>query len=220
LHRAARAVFDYAPVTLITIVDYDAGNLHSVKRACDAVGLRAKLSRDPDEIARASKVIFPGVGAARRAMEVLRATGLDQALIAAYRAGTPILGVCLGSQIVLDRSEEGNVPCLGLIAGETKRFVVSDPSLKIPHMGWNEVTVTRPHPLLTSLVPGDEVYFVHSYYPAPADPANVYATSDHGGSFCCALGSANLFAMQFHPEKSGTVGLKILESFSRWEGQC
>jgi glutamine amidotransferase len=205
---------------LITIVDYEAGNLHSVRRACDAVGLSATLSRDPDEIARASKIIFPGVGAAKRAMQVLTSSGIDQALHAAHRAGTPILGICLGSQIVLDHSEEGDVPCLGLIPGNTKHFELMDHTLKVPHMGWNEVTVTQPHPLLASLRPGDELYFVHSYYPAPTDPVHVYATSDHGGAFCCALGADNLFAMQFHPEKSGPVGLKMLESFARWEGSC
>jgi glutamine amidotransferase len=209
-----------ARLNVITIVDYQAGNLRSVKRACDATGLSAVLSRDPDVVARASKIIFPGVGAAKRAMEVLRESGLDQALVAAYRAGTPILGICLGSQIILERSQEGDVDCLGLIAGETKRFLPSDATVKVPHMGWNEVAVTAPHPLLRSLEPGDELYFVHSYYPAPAREADVYATSDHGGPFCCALGQNNLFATQFHPEKSGRVGLKVLESFARWEGQC
>lgn len=205
---------------MITIVDYNAGNLRSVKRACDAVGIESVLSGDPDAVARASRVIFPGVGAAKSAMDTLRATGLDQAIVSAVNKGTPTLGICLGAQIVLDRSEEGDVRALGLIEGVTVRFRLADRRLKVPHIGWNDVRVTREHPLLEGIVPGDEFYFVHSYYPAPKDPARVYATADYGSPFCCALGRDNLFATQFHPEKSGPLGLSLLERFSRWEGTC
>jgi glutamine amidotransferase len=203
---------------MITIVDYNAGNLRSVKRACDAVGIESVLSADPDGVARADKIIFPGVGAAPSAMQTLRATGLDAALREAHTRGTPILGICLGAQIVLERSEEGDTECLGLLPGVTRRFALDDPALKIPHMGWNAVHVEQPHPLLEGLEPGDELYFVHSFYPDPADRGQVFATSDHGGPFCCALGRGNLFATQFHPEKSARLGLELLSRFSRWEG--
>jgi glutamine amidotransferase len=205
---------------VITIVDYNAGNLRSVKRACDAVGIASELTRDPEVVRRASKVIFPGVGAAKSAMRTLTATGLDQALRETVARGIPVLGICLGAQIVLDLSEEGDVPALGLVAGTTRQFRLQDPLLKIPHMGWNEVRVERAHPLLAGIGPGDEFYFVHSYYPHPTDPECVFATADYESPFCCALGRDNLFATQFHPEKSGRLGLALLERFSRWEGRC
>jgi len=205
---------------MITIVDYDAGNLRSVKRACDAVGIESALSRDPAELLHASRIVFPGVGAAKSAMDTLAARGLGQALKEAAGRGIPVLGICLGSQIVLERSEEGDVPCLGILPGKTVRFRLADPRLKVPHMGWNEVRVEQQHPLLAGIQPGDEFYFVHSFFPSPADPANVYATSDYGGRFCCALGRGNVFATQFHPEKSGPIGLDILRRFSTWEGTC
>ena len=206
---------------MITIVDYNAGNLRSVKRACDAAGVDSVLTQDPAGILAASRVIFPGVGAAKSAMDTVRERGLDAALREVVRRGTPVLGICIGAQIILDRSEEGDVPCLGLIRGTTKRFRFDDPRLKVPHIGWNEVIVEKRHPLLAGLEPGDELYFVHSYYPSPEDPAAVYATADYGGRFCCALGNGkNLFATQFHPEKSGPAGLDLLSRFARWDGAC
>ncbi len=203
---------------MLTIVDYNAGNLRSVKRACDKVGLDSQLTQDPDVVVQASKIIFPGVGAAKSAMDTLHRTGLDEALKVAARKGTPILGICVGAQIMLDRSEEGDVPALGLIPGVTRRFQLADPTLKIPHIGWNQVRVTQPHPLLAGLRAEDEVYFVHSYYLDPTSRAHVYAVSDYGGDFCCAIGRDNLFATQFHPEKSGPIGLALLQRFSHWEG--
>lgn len=203
---------------VITIVDYGAGNLRSVQRACAAVDMPTQISADPDEVRKAERVLFPGVGAAQSAMAVVRERGLDDALREAVRRGTPSLGICIGCQIILDHSAEGDTPGLGLIAGSTERFELSDPSLKVPHMGWNEVHVERPHPLLEGIQAGDEFYFVHSYYPHPRDEARVYATADHGGRFCCALGEGNLFATQFHPEKSGRLGLDLLARFARWEG--
>ncbi len=205
---------------MITIVDYNAGNLRSVKRACDAVGIDSVLTADPESVVRAARLIFPGVGAARSAMDTLRATGLGDAVREAVRRGAPTLGICLGAQIILDRSEEGDVAALGLIPGDTVRFRPADARLKVPHIGWNEVTVVKPHPLLAGIERGDEFYFVHSYYPRPTDPARVHATTDYGGAFCCALGRDNLFATQFHPEKSGPLGLSLLQRFSRWEGTC
>lgn len=205
---------------MITIVDYNAGNLRSVKRACDAVGIESGFCKDPDELLRAERIIFPGVGAARSAMDTLVDRGLDQALREAFSRGTPLLGICIGAQIVLDESEEGPVPCVGLIPGKTVKFRLGDPRLKVPHIGWNEVRVERAHPLLAGIEPGDEFYFVHSYFPNPRDPARVYATADYGAPFCCALGKDNLFATQFHPEKSGELGLALLRRFSVWNGSC
>jgi glutamine amidotransferase len=203
---------------MITIIDYNAGNIRSVQRACAEVGVPASVTSDPAAVARAEKIIFPGVGAAPSAMAYLEKTGLDKAIKSAFNTGVPILGICIGAQIVLDSSEEGPQKCLGLVPGKTVRFRLKDRRLKIPHMGWNEVTVTQSHPLLEGIQPGDEFYFVHSYYPQPADKKNVYAIASHGGEFCCALGSKNLFATQFHPEKSGRLGLQLLERFARWDG--
>ena len=153
-------------------------------------------------------------------MDTVQARGLDGALREAVKRGTPVLGICIGAQIILDRSEESDTKCLGLIPGVTVRFNLKDPRLKVPHIGWNEVTVEKPHPVLGGLQPGDELYFVHSYYPNPVDPARIYATADYDGGFCCALGKDNLFATQFHPEKSGPIGLSVLQRFSSWDGTC
>jgi len=204
---------------MITIVDYNAGNIRSVLRACGEVGAKAAITGDPEAVAKAEKIIFPGVGAAPSAMAYLTKTGLDTALTEAFRVGIPILGICMGTQIVLESSEEGDQKCLGLIPGRTVRFRLKDKRLKIPHMGWNEVKVVKPHPLLEGIKGGDEFYFVHSYYPQPADENNIYAVADYGGDFCCALGYKNLFAVQFHPEKSGRLGLELLERFTKWEGE-
>ena len=201
---------------MITIVDYKAGNLTSVKRGLDHLNIENQVSADPEVILNAGQIIFPGVGQANAAMQVLKDRGLDQALKAAFQRGTPILGICIGCQIILTHSEEGDTPCLDLLPGSCLRFRLPDPSLKIPHMGWNAVSVTQPHPILAHLRPGDEFYFVHSYYPRPQDPACQYATADYGGPFPVAIGQDNLFAVQFHTEKSGPPGLKLLENFANW----
>ena len=201
---------------MITIVDYKAGNLTSVKRALDHLGIENQISKEPDIIRSAERVIFPGVGAAGAAMEVLKERKLDSALEEAFHKGTPILGICIGCQIILSHSEEDDTPCLNLISGKTVRFQLNDPALKIPHMGWNAVKVTQPHPILSHLRPGDEFYFVHSFYPQPADSEKVYATCDYGGNFPVAVGADNLFAVQFHAEKSGPLGLQLLKNFSEW----
>ena len=202
---------------MITIVDYKAGNLTSVKRALDHLGIQNQISADPQVVRTAGRVIFPGVGAAGAAMSVLKERGLDSALMEAVGRGTPVLGICIGCQIIMTHSEESDTACLDLIPGNCVRFQLSDPALKIPHMGWNAVEVTQPHPVLGHLRPGDEFYFVHSYYPLPNDPAQIYATSDYGGSFPVAIGRGNLFAVQFHTEKSGPVGLQVLENFANWK---
>ena len=203
---------------MITIVDYNAGNLRSVKRACDAVGIEAAFTQDPELVAHADKVIFPGVGHARSAMETLVSTGLRDAVLHAARRGTPLLGICVGAQLMLDGSEEGPTAGLGLMPGMTRRLAPNDASLKIPHIGWNAVQVARAHPLLAGLSPGDELYFVHAYYLSPTDPRHVHASTEYGGAFCCAMGRDNLFATQFHPEKSGRLGLDLLRRFAAWDG--
>ena len=204
----------------IVIIDYDAGNLRSVQRACAEVGADAVISNDPVRVQAASRVIFPGVGAAGSAMASLRRTGLADALRCAVDDGKPVLGICLGLQISLRHSEENDTETLGLIPGETRRFRLDRPELKIPHMGWNEVRPIQPHPLLDGIEAGDEFYFVHAYYPAPEDQDCVYARTTYEDDFAAAVGRGNYFGVQFHPEKSGRVGLSLLDRFTRWDGQC
>ena len=203
----------------VFIVDYDAGNLRSVQRACAEVGVRAVIGSDPTRLLDAERVIFPGVGAAGSAMRSLRRTGLDVALKSAIRGGKPVLGICLGLQISMDRSEEQDTRTLGIVPGTVRRFRFDRPELKIPHMGWNQVRPVRAHPLLEDIEPGDEFYFVHGYYPAPARDADVCALTDYETDFASAVGRGSYFATQFHPEKSGRVGLRLLERFTRWPGR-
>jgi glutamine amidotransferase len=203
---------------MICIIDYAAGNLTSVKRALDFLGIPAVITSDCANIRSASRIIFPGVGHAASAMRVMREKCLDIALLDAFKAGTPILGICLGTQIVLSHSDEGDTRCVGLIEGNCPRFQFRDPSLKIPHMGWNSIKVVRTHPLLRGVSEGDEFYFVHSFYPQPSDPAFISATCNYDIDFPAAIGHKNLFATQFHPEKSGRMGLAILKNFATWDG--
>jgi glutamine amidotransferase len=206
---------------VITIVDYDAGNPTSVQRALAALGAESRISPDPEHVRRAERVIFPGVGHARSAMAVLEQRGLDQALREAFRQGTPILGVCVGAQLSLTRSEEGDTPCLDLVPGNVRRFPVLPRELKVPHMGWNRIEPCGDgHPLLQGLPAQNEFYFVHSYYLEPSDPECVLATSEHGLRFVAAFARANLAALQFHPEKSGPLGLALLDRFTRWRPTC
>ncbi len=203
---------------MITIVDYNAGNIRSVQRACNEIGIQSCVTQDPDKVLKAERIIFPGVGAAASAMETLKKTGLGEAFKETVKSGIPVLGICIGAQIILEVSEESDQVCLGIIPGVTKRFLLQDPLLKIPHIGWNSVEITQAHPLLNGIQQGDEFYFVHSYYPNPTEEKHVFAVSDYEKPFCCALGKDNLFATQFHPEKSGRFGLALLERFSKWNG--
>jgi len=208
---------------MIQIVDYKAGNLTSVKRALDYLDIPCRVVSTGEELRGAyapgaRRIIFPGVGHATAAMAVLKERGLDTALRDAFERGVPILGICLGAQIVLSHSEEGDTSCLDLIAGDCPLFRLTDKSLKIPHMGWNEIVVTQPHQILKDVKKGDEFYFVHSYYPRPSDASHVFATCKYEATFPAAIGYKNLFAVQFHPEKSGRVGLTLLRNFSRWDG--
>ena len=176
---------------MLAIIDYGAGNIGSVQRACAETGIRSFITSNPADLQNAERIIFPGVGAAPATMQNLNRTGLGTAVKEAFTAGIPILGICLGAQVVLDRSEEGDTPCLGIISGTTIRFKLQDKSLKIPHIGWNTVKATQPHPILAGLEKDDEFYFVHSYYPQPLNKENLFAVSDYGGEFCCAVGKNN-----------------------------
>lgn len=209
---------------MIAIIDYKAGNLRSVERALKKLGFPCNITHDKKEVLNSERIVFPGVGAAGKAIDDLRHLGLDLVLRQAVEAGKPILGICLGAQIILDKSEENNTPCLGLIPGEVKLFPsllvpAKGERLKIPHMGWNGLNVIKRHPVLEGIMPSDEFYFVHSYYPMPASDQFVIGMTDYGLEFPSTIGYKNLIAMQFHPEKSGVPGLKILKNFCTWDGQ-
>lgn len=201
---------------MITIVDYKAGNPTSVQRALGALGVASQISPDAAVVQSAERIIFPGVGHARSTMAVLVERGLDQALRNAFARGTPILGVCVGAQLSLNRSEEGDTECLGLVPGTVRRFPMLPAHQKVPHMGWNRVSVRRAHALFEGLPIENEFYFVHSYYLDPIDEASVLGTTEHGIEFASAFAWKNLVAVQFHPEKSGPLGLGLLERFARW----
>jgi len=201
---------------MITIVDYNAGNPTSVKRALASVGVDSVITPSADAVRAAERIIFPGVGHATSTMAVLVERGLDRALGDAFAAGTPILGICVGAQLSLGHSEEGDTTCLGLVPGNVRRFPVLPRELKVPHMGWNRVQVKRAHPLLEGLPEENELYFVHSYYLEPMNPEHVLATSEHGIEFVSAFATGNFAAMQFHPEKSGPLGIGILQRFASW----
>jgi glutamine amidotransferase len=208
---------------MIAIIDYNAGNITSVARALHIIGQDFVITDDTKKLNAASHVIFPGVGAAGEAMAYLRQKKLDAWLKSWINTGKPLLGICLGTQIILDYSEENNTECIGLVTGSTKRFPEHLSSaglaLKIPHMGWNSVTLKRTHPVFAGIEPESEYYFVHSYYPAPSDEAAVLGITDYGMSFCSVLAVKNMIAMQFHPEKSGRPGLQILKNFCAWRGK-
>jgi imidazole glycerol-phosphate synthase subunit HisH len=207
---------------MIAIVDYDAGNLVSVRLALDALAAKSAITRDPAEVRRADRVVFPGVGAAGAAMQTLHASGLGAAVRDVIRAGVPVLCVCVGMQVLFDRSEEnGGTDTLGILAGTVRRFAPIDRRIKVPHMGWNDVRRTRPHPLLAGIEDGSEFYFVHGYYCEPRDAEHVAARTEYAGvTFASALARGNLFAAQFHPERSGRIGLRIYENFLHWDGTC
>jgi len=205
----------------IAIVDYGMGNLRSVQKALEYLGFRADITSDPEQVVSADKVIVPGVGAFGAAVQNLKSlrsnSGLSMfdAVVEFIRSGRPMFGICLGMQLLLSVSEEmGEHPGFGIIPGRVVRFP-SMPGLKVPHMGWNSLRILRRAPALANVADGAMVYFVHSYYCVP-DDSNVWATStEHGVEFCSSLWHENVFATQFHPEKSGDVGLSILEAFAK-----
>jgi len=207
---------------MIGIIDYDAGNLTSVARALSYLNLKWIISSDVKELKKCERIIFPGVGAAKSAMQSLKKYELDKFLKDAFLSGIPILGICLGTQIIFEWSEEdGGTPTLGLLKGKVKHFpkgIKEDGiKLKIPHMGWNRVIWKKEHPVFSFLDPEYEFYFVHSYYPAPEDKEVICGITPYGIEFASAIAYKNLVAVQFHPEKSGAPGLKILENFAKWE---
>ena len=207
---------------MIAVIDYEAGNLTSVSRALDYLGYPNTVTGDPAAISRAERVIFPGVGSAGAAMESLKRLGLHTLIRSLWQEGKPILGICLGTQIILGHSEEHDTACLGIIDGNVRMFDSADREddgspIKIPHMGWNRVSHKKDHPVLAGLKHDDEFYFVHSYYPDPVSADQVIGTTCYGREFASVIGSGNLVATQFHPEKSGRAGLNLLKNFCEWK---
>jgi glutamine amidotransferase len=212
-------------MSTIAVIDYGMGNLRSVAKALEHVapGARVHVTADAAVIAAAERVVFPGQGAMPDCMRELDSRGLRSAVLDAARS-KPFLGICIGLQMLFESSEEGNVPGLALIRGKVLRFPAErmradDGSrLKVPHMGWNEVRQERPHPLWQSIPDATRFYFVHSYYPCPDDAAVVTGTSAYPFRFTCAVARDNIFAVQFHPEKSQAAGLALLRNFTVWDG--
>lgn len=210
---------------MIAIVDYGMGNLRSVQKALQHLGHAAVITADPAAIEAAERVILPGVGAFGAAMTNLSRCGpgaapLAEAVAGAARSGRPLLGICLGMQLFLTESDElGAHRGLDLLPGRVTRFDFNGrgaaEDLKVPHMGWNALRFPRPCPLFEGLADGAMVYFVHSYYCVPEEEGITAAVTDHGGPFCAALWRRNIFATQFHPEKSGAAGMRILANFAR-----
>jgi len=212
----------------VAVIDYGGSNLRSVARALEFVagdGARIRVTDSSGAVAAADRVVFPGQGAMGTCMAQLRARALDRALVRSIEDGRPFLGICLGLQTLMDRSDEdGGTAGLGLVRGHCERFAAGlrDPGsgerLKIPHMGWNRVHPAAAHPLWAQIPPGSRFYFVHSYYVVPEDASLVAARTEYGVPFACALAWRNVFATQFHPEKSQRTGLQLLGNFLAWNG--
>ena len=195
----------------VAVIDYQAGNVRSVEKALERSGATALITSDADEIAAADGVLFPGQGACDPSMRQLRTRGLAQAIVRSIETGKPFFGVCLGLQLLLDRSDEGVEPCLGVIRGRVRRF---PPGGKVPHMGWNEVRLHLDHPVFDGVpTTGSHFYFVHSYYADPEDDTIVAGTTSYSVDFCSAVAWDNVAAVQFHPEKSGSTGLRLYGNF-------
>lgn len=205
---------------MIAIVDVCSGNLRSVERALARAGGDVRVTRDPDEVRRADRIVLPGQGAFGMFMRGLDERGLGAALSEVIASGRPVLGICLGLQVLLDESEEvapgsvtPTVAGLGLVRGKVVKLAPGDPRLKVPHIGWNECRVRRADPLLAGIPDGAYFYFTHSYHAVPEDPALVTLDAEHGVRITAAIRRDNVFACQFHPEKSQAVGLRLLENF-------
>ncbi|HWK54520.1 MAG TPA: imidazole glycerol phosphate synthase subunit HisH [Hyphomicrobiales bacterium] len=218
-------------MTHLAVIDYGMGNLHSVAKALEHVGaragqtLRVDVSGDPAVLRSADRLIFPGVGAIRDCMAEIRRLGID-ALLREQLQQKPVLAICVGMQALMQRSEEnGGVDCIGLCEGNVRRFAFDARDaegnvLKVPHMGWSPVRQTLAHPLWQGIADDERFYFVHSYYVDPAASVTVAGTSEYPQRFCAALAAPNLFAVQFHPEKSQRNGLQLLQNFLSWNGQA
>ncbi|WP_305909586.1 imidazole glycerol phosphate synthase subunit HisH [Methylomarinum sp. Ch1-1] len=210
----------------VAVIDYGMGNLHSIAKALQHAdpAVNVQIFSDAAAIKQADRVVFPGVGAIRDCMHALNDSGLSD-VIKETAASKPFLGICLGMQALLtDSGENGLTPCLDIFPGHVVHFaeglVDADGSLlKIPHMGWNTVN-QKPHPLWQDIPQGSRFYFVHSYYAVPDNDHDSIATSQYPEEFTCALAKDNIFAVQFHPEKSQTVGLQLLKNFLNWDGVC
>jgi glutamine amidotransferase len=202
-------------MTTIAIIDYGMGNLRSVQKGFAQVGVVADVTRDVAAIERAAGVVLPGVGAFGACMDNLREYGLVDVVRRVVERGTPFLGICLGLQLLFEESEEfGPVQGLGLLRGRCVRFRDrDDPDFRVPHMGWNQIRKRQAPPELAGVEDGASVYFVHSYYVEPRDPALIATVTDYGGEFVSSIARDNLFACQFHPEKSQRIGLRILHNF-------
>ena len=199
---------------MLAIVDYQMGNLRSVQKAFERVGHEATITADPADLDRAEKIVLPGVGAFQDAIAELRRRELVEPILAAIDAGKPFLGICLGLQLMFDVShEDGDHEGLGVIPGEVVRFSVP-PDHKVPHMGWNQLEVSRRPPILDGIADGAHFYFVHSYYVVPSDASVVATTTSYPDPFCSSVWRDNLYATQFHPEKSQKDGLRILKNFA------
>jgi glutamine amidotransferase len=199
---------------MIAIIDYRMGNLRSVQKAFEKVGCQAIITSDPEEAARAEKIVLPGVGAFGDAMEELRHRSLVEPIREAIDAGRPFLGICLGLQLLFETSDEGGEHRgLGVLPGAVVRFHVPPP-YKVPHIGWNQVRIRRPAPILRGIRDGAHFYFVHSYYVVPADDEVVALETDYHRPFCSMVWRGNVFAVQFHPEKSQKDGLQLLKNFA------
>jgi glutamine amidotransferase len=214
-------------MTSIAIIDYGMGNLHSIAKALEHVAGRERVivSSEQKQILAADRVVFPGVGAIRDCMSELRRSCLDEVVMQAIRT-RPVLGVCLGMQALLDSSDENQgTDCLGIIHGRVVRFrkdmqeTGSGECIKIPHMGWNQVCQQREHAMWKEIPNGSRFYFVHSYYAEPANPVEVAATTPYGVEFASVIARNNVFAVQFHPEKSQHAGLQLLSNFVGWNGE-
>ncbi len=207
---------------MIAIIDYKAGNLTSVARALFHIGYECIVTSDPEKIEKSERIVFPGVGAAGSAMNSLKEMKIDKIILDSFDRGKPVLGICLGTQVIMGYSEENDTNCVGLIPGEVKAFPErmkseDDRFLKIPHMGWNSINIKTDHPVLAGLDRKDEFYFVHGYYPEPQNEKNIFASTEYGITFASVMGMKNLIATQFHPEKSGRPGLTILKNFCEWK---
>jgi imidazole glycerol-phosphate synthase subunit HisH len=199
-------------MSMIALIDYGISNLRSVQKAFEHLATEVTLVDTPDRLAQADRLILPGVGAFPAGMKGLQERGLIEPIKQAAREGKPLIGICLGMQLLFDSSDEmGDTEGLGLLPGCVTRLVGS--GLKVPHMGWNQLDVVRDHPLVHDLDSGSYAYFVHSYAIYPAAQASVLATTEYGGPFASIVGRGNVCGLQFHPEKSQTVGLKLLRNF-------
>ncbi|BAF60715.1 MAG: imidazole glycerol phosphate synthase subunit HisH [Pelotomaculum sp.] len=203
---------------MIAIIDYGMGNLRSVQKGFEKAGVRAVVVRDPYQVDQAGGVVLPGVGAFADAMASLHYSAMNKAVYRAIEAGKPLLGICLGHQLLFDASEEwGYTGGLGVLPGLVRRL---PGGLKVPHMGWNRIEIKKADPLLEGIPDRSSFYFVHSYAAVPADERMVLATAEYGMSFAAVVGRDNVYGIQFHPEKSSALGLKILENFGRIAEKC